>query len=85
MKLVRIFFPGEVLPRIIMMLDEKAGDQISIDPITEKLVIRVASEELEFSEFSHYMIDDAVTESQESKLTEWISKFLNGLDDILSS
>ena len=66
MKLVRIFFQGEVIPRIIMTLDEKAGDELFIEPISEKLMIRIGCEELEFSEFSHYIIDEAVTESQVS-------------------
>lgn len=82
MKIVSIFFPGEVIPRIIMVLDENAGDKIISSDTDDKLQIQIGCEELSFSEYSHYLVDETETETEEYSLTSTISKFVEELKKI---
>ena len=79
MKIVNIFFPGEVIPKVILVLDESAGDRIINDGNFDLLRIHICGEILSFKEYSHIVVDSATDSKEEEEFVEKINSFINSL------
>ena len=77
MKLVSIYFPGMVIPKVILVLDESAGDTIINDVDCDIVKIHVGGEVLSFKEYSHFSVDTLTTQEEENAAVTKIEEFVN--------